>query len=90
MLIPKKTKYRYSHIIKYEGHVKGNSKVNFGDYGLQAKEERLKREGDSPDQDGEGAITESHGGEEERRQEDLANPLDPTFRLRQHNQGEKR
>ncbi|CAG8647875.1 9589_t:CDS:2 [Paraglomus brasilianum] len=24
--------------IKYEGHVKGNSEVNFGDYGLQAQE----------------------------------------------------
>jgi len=38
MLIPKKTKYRYSHIIKYEGHAKGNQKVSFGDYGLQAQE----------------------------------------------------
>ena len=38
MLIPKKTKYRYSHIIKYEGHAKGNQEVSFGDYGLQAQE----------------------------------------------------
>ena len=38
MLTPKKTKYRYSHIIKYEGHAKGNQEVNFGDLGLQAQE----------------------------------------------------
>ncbi|WNE39970.1 MAG: 50S ribosomal protein L16 [Mycoplasmataceae bacterium] len=38
MLIPKKTKYRYSHIVKYEGHAKGNSEVNYGEYGLQAQE----------------------------------------------------
>jgi large subunit ribosomal protein L16 len=38
MLTPKKTKYRYSHIVKYEGHVKGNGKVDFGEYGLQAQE----------------------------------------------------
>ncbi|CAI2162209.1 12444_t:CDS:2 [Funneliformis geosporum] len=31
-------KYRYSHIVKYEGHVKGNGKVDFGEYGLQAQE----------------------------------------------------
>ena len=38
MLIPKKTKYRYSHLVKYEGHAKGNREVNYGDYGLQAQE----------------------------------------------------
>lgn len=38
MLIPKRTKYRYSHIVKYEGYAKGNYKVSHGDYGLQAQE----------------------------------------------------
>ena len=38
MLTPKKTKYRYSHIVKYEGHAKGNREVSFGDFGLQAQE----------------------------------------------------
>ena len=36
---PKKTKFRYNHILKYtDKKVKGNSKVDFGEYGLQAKE----------------------------------------------------
>ena len=38
MLIPKKTKYRYNHSWKYEGHTKGNATLNYGDYGLQAQE----------------------------------------------------
>jgi large subunit ribosomal protein L16 len=38
MLIPKKTKYRYNHYPKYEGHAKGNQEVSFGDYGLQVQE----------------------------------------------------
>ena len=38
MLIPKKTKYRYPHIVKYEGHVKGNKEVNWGSFGLQAQQ----------------------------------------------------
>ncbi len=36
MLLPKKTKYRRPHRIKYEGKAKGNIKVNFGEFGLQA------------------------------------------------------
>jgi len=38
MLIPKKTKYRFNHSLKYEGKVKGNKEVNYGDFGLQALE----------------------------------------------------
>ncbi len=38
MLMPKKTKYRKPHRIKYEGKAKGNIKLNFGEYGLMAKE----------------------------------------------------
>lgn len=38
MLIPKKTKYRYNHSWKYEGHGKGNQEVNFGEFGLQAQQ----------------------------------------------------
>ncbi len=37
-LMPKKTKYRKPHLIKYEGKSKGNLKLEFGEYGLQAKE----------------------------------------------------
>ncbi len=36
MLTPKRTKYRRPHRIKYEGHAKGGTFVNFGDYGLMA------------------------------------------------------
>ncbi|MCE8163581.1 MAG: 50S ribosomal protein L16 [Candidatus Moeniiplasma glomeromycotorum] len=36
MAIPKKTKYRYNHYPKYEGQAKGNQKLNYGDFGLQA------------------------------------------------------
>src|SRR4051812_3519989 len=38
MLIPKKTKYRYPHIVKYEGYAKGHKEINWGKFGLQAKE----------------------------------------------------
>lgn len=38
MLQPKRVKYRRPHIIKYEGHSKGGTEVNFGEYGLQALE----------------------------------------------------
>ena len=38
MLMPKKTKYRKSHRISYDGHARGNTELHFGDYGLQAKE----------------------------------------------------
>jgi large subunit ribosomal protein L16 len=38
MLIPKKTKYRYNHSLKYEGNAKGNSSISYGEYGLQAQE----------------------------------------------------
>ena len=38
MLMPKRTKYRKSHRISYEGHAKGNTTLHFGDYGLMATE----------------------------------------------------
>lgn len=38
MLMPKKTKYRKSHRISYEGNAKGHLKLHFGDYGLRAME----------------------------------------------------
>ena len=38
MLMPKKTKHRKSHRVSYEGNARGNTKLSFGDYGLQAKE----------------------------------------------------
>lgn len=37
-LIPKKTKYRKPHRLPYEGKARGNTKVNFGEYGLMAME----------------------------------------------------
>ncbi|MBW3058141.1 50S ribosomal protein L16 [Spiroplasma poulsonii] len=36
MLLPKRTKYRRPHRIKYEGKAKGNTKVDFGEFGLQS------------------------------------------------------
>lgn len=36
MLMPKRTKYRRPHRIKYEGRAKGGTQVTFGEYGLQA------------------------------------------------------
>ena len=38
MMIPKRTKYRRPHILKYEGHTKGGAEVSFGEFGLQATE----------------------------------------------------
>lgn len=38
MLMPKRTKFRKSHRLSYEGKARGNTKVNFGEYGLMAKE----------------------------------------------------
>lgn len=37
-LIPKKTKYRKPHRIKYEGNAKGNLELHFGQYGIRAME----------------------------------------------------
>ena len=37
-VIPKRTKYRRPHRLRYDGVAKGNTKVNFGEYGLMAKE----------------------------------------------------
>ena len=36
--MPKRTKYRRPHILKYEGHSKGGTEVDFGEFGLQATE----------------------------------------------------
>lgn len=36
MLMPKRTKYRRPHRLKYEGRAKGGTTVVFGEYGLQA------------------------------------------------------
>ena len=36
-LMPKRTKYRKPHRLTYEGKAKGNLTLQFGDYGLQAK-----------------------------------------------------
>ncbi len=38
MLQPKKVKYRRPHRVSYEGKAKGFKKINFGEFGLQAKE----------------------------------------------------
>ena len=38
MMMPKRTKYRRPHILKYEGHSKGGTEVSFGEFGLQATE----------------------------------------------------
>ena len=38
MMMPKRTKYRRPHILKYEGKSKGGTEVNFGEFGLQATE----------------------------------------------------
>ncbi|MBQ9457842.1 MAG: 50S ribosomal protein L16 [Bacilli bacterium] len=38
MLQPKRVKYRRPHSLKYEGHAKGGTTVEFGDYGLVALE----------------------------------------------------
>lgn len=38
MLMPKRTKYRKSHRLSYEGKAKGNLTLNEGEYGLKAQE----------------------------------------------------
>ncbi len=38
MLIPSRTKFRRVHRLPYEGHAKGNTTLDKGDYGLMAKE----------------------------------------------------
>ena len=38
MLIPKRTKYRKSFRVSYDGHARGNTELHFGEFGLQAKE----------------------------------------------------
>ena len=37
-VIPKRTKYRRPHRLPYDGLAKGNTKLSFGEYGLQALE----------------------------------------------------
>ena len=37
-LVPKRTKYRRPHRLHYDGVIRGNKKVNFGEYGLMACE----------------------------------------------------
>ena len=37
-VIPKRTKHRYVHRLPYDGNARGNTKVNFGEYGLMALE----------------------------------------------------
>lgn len=37
-VIPKRTKYRRPHRLKYEGVAKGNTELHFGSYGLMAME----------------------------------------------------
>ena len=36
--MPKRTKYRKSHRVSYDGKAKGNTELHFGEYGLQALE----------------------------------------------------
>ena len=38
MLMPKRTKYRKSHRLSYEGKAKGNLTLSYGDFGLVAVE----------------------------------------------------
>ena len=37
-VIPKRTKYRRTHRLPYEGFSRGNTELHFGEYGLQACE----------------------------------------------------
>ena len=37
-LIPKRTKYRRPHKLRYDGVSRGNTELHFGDYGLMAEE----------------------------------------------------
>jgi large subunit ribosomal protein L16 len=36
MLTPKRTKYRRPHRVSYDGKAKGQTKINFGEFGIQA------------------------------------------------------
>ena len=38
MLMPKRTKYRKSHRLSYDGHAKGNTTLTKGEFGLMALE----------------------------------------------------
>jgi len=38
MLMPKRTKYRKSHRLTYDGHARGNTTLTKGDFGLMATE----------------------------------------------------
>ncbi len=38
MLMPKRTKYRRPHRLRYEGKSRGNTELHFGEYGLMARE----------------------------------------------------
>ena len=38
MLMPKRTKYRKPHRLHYDGKTRGNKTVQFGEYGLMAKD----------------------------------------------------
>ena len=42
-LIPKRTKYRRPHRLRYDGVTRGNKKVHFGEYGLMATEGSVPR-----------------------------------------------
>lgn len=37
-LIPKRTKFRRPHRLRYDGKARGNTELHFGDYGLRAME----------------------------------------------------
>ena len=37
MLMPKRTKYRKLHRLSYDGHARGNTEVQFGEFGLMAQ-----------------------------------------------------
>ena len=37
-VIPKRTKYRRTHRLPYEGNSRGNTELHFGEFGLQAQE----------------------------------------------------
>ena len=37
-VIPKRTKYRRPHRLRYDGKTRGNKELHFGDYGLKAME----------------------------------------------------
>jgi large subunit ribosomal protein L16 len=38
MLMPKRTKYRRPHRLRYDGKARGNTELHFGEFGLMAKE----------------------------------------------------